>query len=128
MITRSHAIAESVSAVSASDSPFTVAEVDAEKLMPSAERRFAAISKLVRVRVLGSRNRLTMVRPRSVGSFLMRRWLTSLNESAVSRISVMSSAVRSWMSMMWRDDSTYASPPSTRSRISAASRPSIASR
>ncbi len=53
MITRSHAIAESVSAVSASDSPLTVAEVDAEKFSPSAERRLAAISKLVRVRVLG---------------------------------------------------------------------------
>ena len=125
MITRSHAIAESVSAVSASDSPLTVAEVDAEKFSPSAERRLAAISKLVLVRVLGSRKRLTIVRPRSVGSFLMRRWLTSLNESAVSRIRVTSSGVRSWMSMMWREDNTYASPPSTRSRISAASRPSM---
>ncbi len=50
-MTRSHAIAESVSAVSTSDSPFTVALVEAEKLMPSAERRLAASSKLVRVRV-----------------------------------------------------------------------------
>ena len=35
----------------------------------SADRRFAASSKVVRVRVLDSKNRLTMVLPRSSGTF-----------------------------------------------------------
>ena len=51
---------------------------EAEKLMTSADMRLPAISKLVRVRVDGSRKRLMTVRPRSVGSFLMVRSLTSL--------------------------------------------------
>ncbi len=38
---------------------------------------------------------------------------------------MMSSVVRSLMSMMWRLESIYASPPSVRSRISTASRPSV---
>ena len=86
--TRSHAIADSVAAVSRSDLALhrgrgaDAGEVDARR----RDRRFAAISKLVRVRVDGSRKRLTTVRPRSVGSFLMRRSLTSANDSAVSRI------------------------------------------
>ena len=40
-------------------------------LSVSALRRFSAISNDVRVRVLGSKNRLTTVRPRSVGTFLI---------------------------------------------------------
>ena len=55
-------------------------------LSVSALRRFSAISNDVRVRVLGSKNRLTTVRPRSVGTFLMVRWPTSFIASAVSRI------------------------------------------
>ena len=97
--TRSASIASSVAAVSASDSPFFVDELDAEKLMASADRRFAAISKLVRVRVDGSRKRLTMVRPRKVGSFFISRSFTSLNERAQSRTSTISVGVRSSMSM-----------------------------
>ena len=47
-------IASRLRAVSASVSPFVVLEVDALMLMVSADRRFAAISNDVRVRVLGS--------------------------------------------------------------------------
>ena len=42
-------------------------------LSVSALSRFSAISNDVRVRVLGSKNRLTTVRPRSVGTFLIAR-------------------------------------------------------
>ena len=63
----------------------------------SALSRFSAISNDVRVRVLGSKNRLTTVRPRSVGTFLIARWPTSFIASAVSRISTISSALRSAM-------------------------------
>jgi hypothetical protein len=53
----------------------------------SAESRFSANSNEIRVRVEASKKRLTMVLPRSAGTFLMARSLTSLNGSAVSRIS-----------------------------------------
>ena len=59
----------------------------------SALRRFSAISNDVRVRVLGSKNRLTTVRPRSAGTFLIGRVPTSFIASAVSRISVISRGV-----------------------------------
>ena len=61
-------------------------------LSVSALSRFSAISNDVRVRVLGSKNRLTTVRPRSVGTFLIARPPISFIASAVSRISVISSA------------------------------------
>jgi hypothetical protein len=50
--------------MSASVSDFERLEPPAETLMASAESRFAAISKLTRVRVDGSRNRLMIVLPR----------------------------------------------------------------
>ena len=56
-------------AVSIRLSPLTRAELFDEKLSESADRRFSAISKLDRVRVDGSKNRLTTVLPRSVGTF-----------------------------------------------------------
>ena len=96
---RSQFMASSVSAVSARVSPLVVDELEAEKLMTSPERRLPAISKLVRVRVEGSRKRLMMVRPRRVGSFLIARSLTSLKLLAVSKISTISSAEYSSMSM-----------------------------
>ncbi len=55
-------MAPSVFRVSTSDSPFETLEADAVIEMISAPRRLAAISKLVRVRVEASKNRLTMVR------------------------------------------------------------------
>ena len=53
-------------------------------LITSAERRFPAISKEVRVRVEGSKKRLMTVRPRSVGTFFISRAYISRNLSAVS--------------------------------------------
>ena len=49
----------------------TTLEVEAETLIASADKRFAAISKLVRVRVEASKKRLMTVLPRSVGTFLI---------------------------------------------------------
>ena len=60
-------------AVSLSVSPFFSELASAEKLITSALRRRAANSKLMRVRVLGSTNRLTTVLPRNAGTFLMDR-------------------------------------------------------
>ena len=54
-------------------SPLDTLEPLAEKLMTSAESRLAAASNEMRVRVESSKNRLTTVRPRSVGSFLTAR-------------------------------------------------------
>ena len=58
----------------------------AEKLITSADKRFAAASNEIRVRVESSKKRLTTVRPRNVGSFLIVESLTLDNSLAVSRI------------------------------------------
>ena len=63
--------------------------------MTSAERRFAATSKEIRVRVESSKNRLTTVRPRKVGSFFIGRSARRASSSAVSRTRTASSCVRS---------------------------------
>src|SRR5690349_21498583 len=63
----------------------------------SALSRFSAISNDVRVRVDGSKNRFTTVRPRRAGTFLIGRSPTSFIASAVSRISRIPSRVRSAM-------------------------------
>ena len=63
--------------------------------MTSADSRLAATSKDVRVRVESSKNRLTTVRPRSVGSFFTDRSDSRLISSAVSRMSTASSRDRS---------------------------------
>ena len=60
-------------------SPLTVEVEEPPKLRLSAERRFSASSKELRVRVEGSLNILTMVLPLSVGTFLIARSLTSEN-------------------------------------------------
>ena len=52
----------------------------------SALRRLAAISKAMRVRVLGSRKRLTIVLPRRAGTFFTLRWRIFLNAAAVAWI------------------------------------------
>ena len=59
----------------------------------SALRRFSAISNEVRVRVLGSKKRLTTVRPRSAGTFLIGLVPISFIASAVSRISEISAGI-----------------------------------
>src|SRR5262245_22714033 len=60
-------------------------------LTASADRRFAASSKEVRVRVEASKKRLMTVLPRRAGTFFIDLADTSLNDSAVSRIVVISS-------------------------------------
>ena len=78
--------------MSISVSPLVTLEVAVAIDSVSALRRFSAISNEVRVRVLGSKNRLTTVRPRSAGTFLIGRVPISFIASAVSRISEISEA------------------------------------
>ena len=73
----SGAIASMLLTVSSSVSPLTTLDVETARLSVSALSRFSAISNDVRVRVLGSKKRLTMVRPRSAGTFLIARSPTS---------------------------------------------------
>ena len=84
MTMQSGAIASRFRAVSSSVSPLVTLEVETLTLTASADRRLAAISKDVRVRVDGSKKRLMTVRPRSAGTFLISRFETSRNVSAVS--------------------------------------------
>ena len=91
----SGAIAWRFRAVSTRVSPFVTDDVDAEIFIESADKRLAAISNDVRVRVDGSKKRLMIVLPRRVGTFLISRVETSLKESTVSRTVVISSADRS---------------------------------
>src|SRR5512134_1033467 len=79
-------IAERLATVSSSDSPFDCELAATFRLMTSAERRLAAISKVVRVRVEGSKNRLNTLLPRSSGTFFTSRSVTPAKDSAVSRI------------------------------------------
>src|SRR5688500_14278142 len=95
MTTMSTLIASIFLAVSMRVSPLFVLLVFSKKSMMSAERRWAAREKLMRVRVESSKKRLTMTRPRRAGTFLTLRVETSLKESAVSRIRRSSSAERS---------------------------------
>ncbi len=89
--TASAPMAASVCAVSFRLSPFDTLDPFALKLMTSADSRFAAASKEMRVRVESSKNRLTTVLPRSVGSFLTSRPCTSAMSSATSRRRIASS-------------------------------------
>jgi len=86
MTTMSIRIASRLRAVSTNVSPFDTDEPAAATFTVSALSRFSANSNEMRVRVETSKKRLTMVFPRSAGTFLMGRSLTSLNGSAVSRI------------------------------------------
>ena len=95
MTTASAPIASRVRAVSLSDSPLDSEEPLAEKLMTSAESRLAAASKEMRVRVESSKKRLTTVRPRRAGSFLIGRSASERISSAVRSTSSASSRVRS---------------------------------
>ena len=93
--TASAPIASRVSAVSFSDSPLDSDEPFAAKLMTSADSRLAAASKEMRVRVESSKKRLTTVRPRSAGSFLIGRSASERISSAVRRTSSASARLRS---------------------------------
>src|SRR4051812_31614106 len=81
-------------AVSLRVSPFLSEEASAVKLIMSADSRCSESSKLIRVRVEGSTNRLTTVLPRKAGTFLIARSPTALNARAVSSTVTISSAVR----------------------------------
>src|SRR6185295_13774358 len=94
MTTMSIRIASRLRAVSTRVSPLDTDEAAVATLTVSALNRFSANSNEMRVRVDASKNRLTMVLPRSAGTFLMGRSLTSLNGSAVSRMSRIWSALR----------------------------------
>ena len=103
-------IASRLRTVSTSVSPLVTLEVAVAMLSVSALRRFSAISNEVRVRVLGSKKRLTTVRPRSVGTFLIARPPISFMATAVSRISVISSASSSAMPRRCRDRNCWRAP------------------
>ncbi len=81
---QSGAIASRLRAVSSSVSPLETLDVETLMLTASADRRLAAISNDVRVRVDGSKKRLITVRPRKAGTFLISRFEMSRNVSAVS--------------------------------------------
>jgi hypothetical protein len=72
-------MASRLRAVSISVSPFWVELVDAEKASVSALSRLAASSKESLVRVEFSKKTSATVRPRRVGTFLIRRSLTVRN-------------------------------------------------
>ena len=95
-------------AVSVRLSPFSVLEVEPVRLTVSADSRLAASSKLERVRVDASKNRLAMVLPCRAGTFLTSREETSLKESVESRRSSISSRDRSCSaSRSLRDQRTF---------------------
>ena len=75
-----------LSTVSNIVSPFDWLDVPTFNVMTSADKRLAAISKVVRVRVLFSKNKLQTVLPRNSGTFLTSRSATPTNDSAVSKI------------------------------------------
>src|SRR5689334_19321628 len=79
-------IADRLATVSSSDSPFVCDETAIFRLITSADRRFAAISKVVRVRVEGSKNRLKTLLPRRSGTFFTSRSVTPTKDSAVLKI------------------------------------------
>src|SRR5437762_526959 len=85
-------IATRLSMVSSSVSPFVVDDTPMFKLITSAERRLAAISNVVRVRVLFSKKRLNTALPRSSGTFFTSRSAIDTNGTAVSRMRPMISA------------------------------------
>src|SRR5688572_2187665 len=96
-------IAARFATVSSIDSPLVVDEMLIARLMTSADRRFAAISNVVRVRVDGSKKRLKTALPRSSGTFLTSRSVTPTKDFAVSRICQMMaggspSSVNRWCS------------------------------
>jgi hypothetical protein len=87
--------------VSSSVSPLAVELRAMSRLMTSALSRLAAISKVVRVRVLFSKNRLNTLLPRSSGTFLTSRSLTLRKVPAVSRICVSTALGRPSMLSRW---------------------------
>src|SRR5205085_451840 len=83
--------------VSSNVSPLETEDELAVKFSESADKRFSASSKDMRVRVEFSKNKLTTVISRSEGTFLTGRCKTSLNCEVVDKISAISSLERSLM-------------------------------
>src|SRR5260370_6775138 len=79
-------IAERLSTVSSRVSPLVEDDTAMFRLMTSADKRFAAISNVVRVRVEASKNRLNTDLPRRSGTFFTSRSVTPMKDAAVSRI------------------------------------------
>ena len=72
--------------VSSSVSPLAVELRAMSSVYTSALKRVAAMSKVVRVRVLFSKNRLNTLLPRSSGTFFTSRSLTLTKLLAVSKM------------------------------------------
>ena len=89
-------IASKLRIVSSKLSPFEVADVAIFILITSAPNFFAANSKVVRVRVLFSKNKFITVLSRNNGIdfIFLDDCVLSINVSAVSRICVKSSALK----------------------------------
>src|ERR1700742_4290286 len=83
--------------VSISVSPLLTEDDDAAKFTTSADNLFSASSNDRRVRVEFSKKILAIVTSRREGTFLIGRFKTDLNVSAVSNISSMSARFRSFM-------------------------------
>src|SRR5690606_524741 len=98
----SASIAARLSIVSSSDSPLEVDDVLMLRLTTSAASRLAAISKVVRVRVEFSKNRLNTDLPRSRGTFLTSRSETPTKPEAVSRMRWIISRDRPSIDSRWR--------------------------
>src|SRR6266700_5029752 len=81
-------IAERLSTVSSRVSPLVEDDTVMFRLMTSADRRFAAISKVVRVRVEASKNRLNTDLPRRSGTFRSEEHTSELQsrENLVCRL------------------------------------------
>ena len=92
---QSGAIASRFIAVSSNVSPLLTLDEATLIFTASADKRLAASSNDVRVRVDASKKRLMTVFPRRAGTFLTSRFEISLKFSAVSRIPVISADVRS---------------------------------
>jgi len=88
-------IAATVSIVSRRLSPLLTLDSETANVITSPDSRFVAVSKLRRVRVDDSKNRLHTVVPRSAGTFGLARWLTSDMWSLSSIRRATSSSVRS---------------------------------
>src|SRR5579859_2487557 len=99
---RSACIAERFATVSSRDSPLVWELAATFRLMTSADRRLAAISNVVRVRVEGSKKRLNTLLPRSRGTFFTSRSVTPTNEAAVSRMPTSTARGKPSIDSRWR--------------------------
>ena len=82
-------------------SPLLTDEPLAEKLITSADKRLAAVSKLILVLVESSKKRLTTVFPRNVGSFLFGPSVMIASSFAVDKIPIALSFVKSSIDRRW---------------------------